>query len=120
MPSNEYELILAIVNKGTTDLVMSAAWKAGSTGGTITVARGTANPEMSKFYGIVIQPEKEVVFIVVPVTIKDVVMKTIYDEAGLSSKGQGIIISLPINDTVGLPPLKKEEKPEDKQLTETK
>lgn len=110
MQNNDYELVLAIVNKGTTDLVMSAAWKAGSTGGTISVARGTANPKMTQFYGISIQPEKEVVFIVVPTTIKDKVMKAIYDEAGLSSKGQGIIISLPINDAVGLPPIKNEEK----------
>ena len=114
MQNNEFELILVIVNKGTTDLVMSAAWKAGSTGGTITVARGTANPEMTKFYGINVQPEKEVVFIVVPVDIKDKVMKTIYDEAGLSSKGQGIIISLPIVDTVGLPSPKKKTEEENK------
>lgn len=105
----QFELILVIVNKGTTDLVMSAAWKAGSTGGTISVARGTANPEMTKFYGINIQPEKEVVFIVVPLSIKDKVMKQIYDDAGLSSKGQGIIISLPINDTVGLSKPKQKE-----------
>ncbi len=114
MQNNLYELVLVIVNKGTTDLVMSAAWKAGSTGGTISVARGTANPDMTKFYGINIQPEKEVVFIVVPKTIKDKVMKQIYDDAGLSTKGQGIIISLPINDAVGLPAI-KEEKKEEKQ-----
>ncbi len=114
MQNNEFELILVIVNKGTTDLVMSAAWKAGSMGGTITVARGTANPEMTKFYGINLQPEKEVVFIVVPLAIKDKVMKQIYDDAGLASKGQGIIISLPINDAVGLTSnVKKEEKKEE-------
>lgn len=116
MPNNDYELILSIVNKGMTDLVMSAAWKAGSTGGTITAARGTANPKMSEFYGISIQPEKEVVFIVVKKSIKDKVMKAIYDEAGLSSKGQGIIISLPINDAVGLPPIEKEEEIKETQV----
>lgn len=113
--SDNYELVLAIVNKGTTDLVMSAARKAGSTGGTISVARGTANPDMAKFYGIAIQPEKEVVFIVVPSKIKDQVMQKIYEEAGLDNKGQGIIISLPITDAVGLPPLNKEETTEKKE-----
>lgn len=99
---NDFELIMAIVNKGLTDLVMEAARKKGARGGTISVARGTGNSELAKYYGVVIQPEKEIVYIVVRKDIKDDVMKAIYDEAGLDSKGQGIIISLPISDTVGL------------------
>ena len=99
---NEFSLVLAIVNKGNTDLVMEAARKAGARGGTITVARGTGNQELAKEYGIVIQPEKEMVFIVVSNDIKDAVMKAIYDEAGISTKGMGIVVSLPISDTVGL------------------
>ncbi len=98
----DYSLILAIVNKGNTDLVMEAARKAGARGGTITVARGTGNQDLAKEYGIVIQPEKEMVFIVVPNDIKDKVMKAIYDDAGISTKGMGIVISLPISDTIGL------------------
>ncbi len=100
-------LILVVVNKGSTDLVMNAARKAGSKGGTITVARGTGNPEVAKFYGLAIQPEKELVFIVVDAKIKDDVMKHIYDEAGLDTQGQGIIISLPILDAVGFEPLEE-------------
>lgn len=103
----KYELIMAIVNKGLTDLVMEAARKKGARGGTISVARGTGNSEMAKYYGVVIQPEKEIVYIVVKKEIKDDVMKAIYDEAGLDSKGQGIIISLPISDTKGM---EREEK----------
>lgn len=110
METTSYELILAIVNKGTTDLVMTAANHAGATGGTVSVARGTGNPDLAKFYGVVIQPEKEMVFIVVDRKIKDQVMKQIYEEAGLSTKGRGIIISLPITATAGLAPVIKEEK----------
>lgn len=102
MENNQHELIMAIVNKGLTDLVMEAARKKGARGGTISVARGTGNPELAKYYGIVIQPEKEIVFIVVKKDIKDEVMKAIYDDAGISSKGNGIIISLPITKTAGL------------------
>ncbi len=105
----KYELILAIVNKGSTDLVMNAANAAGGRGGTISVARGTGNPELAKFYGIAIQPEKEIVFIVVDRTIKDAVMKKIYDDAGIGTQGQGIIVSLPITDAVGLTPIKESE-----------
>ena len=102
-----YELIMAIVNKGSTDLVMNAARKAGGKGGTITTARGTGNPEEAKFYGIAIQPDKEIVFIVVTADVKDKVMKQIYDEVGLSKQGQGIILSLPILDAVGMNPFKE-------------
>lgn len=105
----EYELILAIVNKGSTDLVMEAANHAGATGGTISVARGTGNPDLAKFYGIVIQPEKEMVFIVVNRQITDKVVQQIYQEAGLSTQGAGIVISLPITDAVGLTPISQME-----------
>ena len=105
----KYELILAIVNKGSTDLVMNAAREAGSKGGTITVARGTGNPELAKFYGIVIQPEKEVVFIVVEKEMKDAVMKKIYEDAGIGTQGQGIIISLPVIEALGLTPVEEEK-----------
>ena len=94
--NQKYELILAIVNKGSTDLVMNAA-------------RGTGNPELAKFYGLAIQPEKEIVFIVVDKTIKDAVMKKIYDDAGIATQGQGIIISLPITDAVGLIPIDEDK-----------
>lgn len=104
----KYELIMAIVNKGYTDLVMNAAYKEGSRGGTISVARGTGNPEMTKFYGINIQPEKEIVFIVVEREIKDNVMKRIYEDAGLATQGHGIVLSLPITDAIGLTPIEKE------------
>lgn len=99
---DQYELVIAIVNKGATDLVMEGARKQGATGGTILVARGTGNPDLAKMYGVVIQPEKEVVFIVVKKEIKDAVMKEIYDDAGLDKKSQGIILSLPISKAYGL------------------
>ena len=103
------ELVLAIVNKGNTDLVREAARKAGSRGGTITGARGTANPKLVEAYGISIQPEKEIAFIVVDSEIKDKVRKQIYEDAGLSTKGRGIVLSLPIIDSVGLLPSEEEK-----------
>jgi nitrogen regulatory protein PII len=103
--AEKFELIIVIVNKGSTDLVMDAARKSGSHGGTITVARGTGNPDLAKFYGLAIQPEKEMVFIVVNRDIKDQVLKNIYDEAGINTQGQGIAFSLPVSDVVGMEPL---------------
>ena len=49
--------------------------------------------------------------IVVPKAIKDAVLKEIYTEAGLDTRGQGIAFTMPVDDVVGisLPEEKKEE-----------
>ena len=102
MSDTKYELILCIVNTGFSDTVMDAAKEVGARGGTVIHARGTANKEAEQFYHITIQPDKEVVMILVPATIKDDVLHAIYRMAGLKSEGQGIAFSLAVDDAVGL------------------
>ena len=102
MDDIRYEMILCIVNAGFSGDVMEAARSAGTRGGTIIEARGTANREAEKFFGISIQPEKDVVFMVVPASIKDDVLRAIYEKTGLESEGQGIAFSVPVSKAVGL------------------
>ena len=99
----QYEMIVCIVNTGFSDAVMSAARECGARGGTVLHARGTANPEAEHFFKITIQPEKEVVMILVPSDIKDAVLHAIYKQVGLNTPGQGIAFTLPVDDAVGLP-----------------
>ena len=99
---NKGELIVAIINKGYSDLVMDAAKKAGAKGGTIFNAYGTGNKEIEQYFGVPIHPEKEMVFIIVDKKIKDDVLLNIYKDAGLETKGQGIVFSLPVEDMMGL------------------
>ena len=96
---NKYELIVCIVNAGFSQNVAEAATKAGARGGSVSKGRGTANPEAEEFFNISIQPNKEVVFILVTADIKDAVMRSIYKESGLSTNGQGIAFSLPVSRT---------------------
>lgn len=107
-----YNLVVAIVNKGYTDLVMEAARNKGARGGTTFVARGTGNKELGSFFGIAIEPEKEIVFIIVDNQIKDDVMLEIYKVAGLETKGMGICFSMNVDDCVGLTPFENEENKE--------
>ena len=102
MNKRKYEMIFCIVNAGFSQNVMEAARKAGAKGGTILRARGTANPEAEEFYQISIQPDKEVLWLIVPKEIKDDVMHKIYQDAGLASKSKGIAFSLPVSNAVGL------------------
>lgn len=98
----EHEVIFCIVNAGFADAVMDAAKEYGARGGTVIHARGTANSLAEKKFQIPVQPEKEVVMILVPSAIKDDVLHGLYRAVGLKTPGQGIAFSLPVDATVGL------------------
>lgn len=97
-----YELVCCIVNGGYSDSVMDTARKMGAGGGTVIHGRGTANSEVEKMFNITIQPDKEIVLIIIKSEIKDDVLHALYKEVGLDSPGQGIAFSLPVDDVVGL------------------
>ena len=98
----KYEVILCVINAGFSELVMDAAKEVGARGGTVIHARGTANKEAEQLFHITIQPDKEIVLILVQEDIKDKVLHAIYQQAGLKSAGQGIAFSLPVDEVVGL------------------
>ena len=98
MEENKFELVVCIVNAGFSQNVMEAARAAGARGGTILRARGSANPESEEFFNITIQPDKEMVMILVPVGIKDEVLKTVYKEAGRCPGHRLLPAGLPDHD----------------------
>ena len=99
MDEKKYEMVVCIVNAGFSQNVVEAARAAGARGGTVIRARGTANPEAEEFFNIHIQPEKEMVMMLVPKAIKDEVIRTVYKEAGLGAEAQGIAFSMPVSHT---------------------
>ena len=119
MEENKYELVLCVVNAGFSQNVMQAARAAGAQGGTILRARGSANPEAEEFFNISIQPDKEMLMIVVPKDIKDDVFRSIYQDAGLGKDAQGIVFSLPVNRSTSLKD-KAPEKDKDKSKEKEK
>ena len=102
MMDKKYEVIFCIVNAGFSEVAMSAAKKAGARGGTVLHGRGTGSRKAEELFNITIQPEKELVMILVPADIKDKVMNTLYEEAGLASACHGIAFSLPVERAIGL------------------
>ena len=98
----KYQLVFCVINAGFSEAVMAAARKAGARGGTILKGRGTASREAEQVFNIKIQPEKEIVMILVSSEIKDKVLRTIYDSVGLTEEGQGILFSLPVERALGL------------------
>ncbi len=99
MSEHNHELIVCIVNAGFSQNMMEAARAAGAKGGTIIRARGSANPEAEEFFNIAVQPDKEILLILVPKAIKDVVLQTLYKEGGLTTDAKGIAFSVPVTRT---------------------
>ena len=98
----DHEVIFCLVNNGFSEEVMDAARDAGARGGTVIHARGTANKEAEKFFNISIQPEKELVMILVPTEIRDKVLHALYHDVGLKEPAQGIAFSMPVDAVVGV------------------
>lgn len=100
----KYEVVFCIVNSGFSEVVMDSAREAGATGGTVLHASGTANAQAEKLFGITVQPEKDIVMILVDSVIKDQVLHNLYRDVGLKTAGQGIAFTMPVSDVVGITP----------------
>ena len=97
---SSHELIIAVYERGYTDMVMDAAREAGAGGGTTINAKGTA-AGAQKLFGLSLAQEKEMVFIVAHNSIKKDIMKAIMQKAGMDSKAHALVFSLPVTDTAG-------------------
>ena len=99
-----HEVVFCIVNSGYAEAVMDSAREAGATGGTVLHASGTANPQAERFFGLTIEPSKDMVMILIDSKIKEKVLHNLYRDVGLKTACQGIAFTLPVSDVVGLAP----------------
>ncbi|MGL9729801.1 transposase [Enterococcus sp. DIV0756] len=97
-----HSLLMVTINQGFSEEVMAAATQAGAAGGTVVHARRLDSQETMKKWGISIQPEKEMVYILVEKEKKKTIMKAIGEQCGLLSEAQGILISIPVDGVIGL------------------
>ena len=93
---------MCIVNNGLADEAMDAARAVGARGGTVMSARGTANIEAEKAFQIQIQPEKEMIMILVSEDIKEDVMHALYRSVGTHTPAHGIAFAMPVDGVVGI------------------
>ncbi len=100
--NNKYELIITIVDRGGFEAVKEASKAAGARGGTLLHGLGLGGEEAAKFLGISIQPEKDVVLIVVSKEDREKVMQNILEAAGILTENRGICFSLPVDSALGL------------------
>lgn len=100
--NTDYELIFVVANEGYSDLIMEAARQGGAGGGTVIKAKGTGAEYTKKFFGFSIAEEKEIHLLVTEAGSRDSIMKSIMADAGLDSKAQSIVFSLPVSNVIGL------------------
>ena len=97
-----YELVIAVVNQGYSEKVIDVAHLSGARGGTIVHARRSGMGDAGKFFGILVQEEKEIVAILTAKNGKKDLMQAISKACGIKSDARGIIFSLPVESCAGL------------------
>lgn len=98
----KFDLIVTIVNKGTSKIVVKASKEAGAEGGTIIYGRGTGIRENKTLLGISIEPEKEVILTIVPQNITENVLSAMIEAGKLNKPGAGIIFVLDLKKVAGI------------------
>jgi len=115
---SQYQLVIAIINRGFVDEVMDAARAANAQGGTVIHALGTGSKHVKQFFGISVAPERDMIFIVTTAATKDAIMKAIVAAMGNINKSHAIVFSLPITDIVGLRMALDDDSDEDENSAE--
>ena len=99
---SEYSIIWVSVKTGYSDEVVEAARTAGAKGGTVMKGLRRNSEQVIQHFGIPLQDEQEIVIIVVPRTRKKQVMSAICEACGLKTEAHGIILSLPVDEVLGI------------------
>lgn len=97
-----FKKITVIVNRGMADDVMDVARESGARGGTILHGKGTGTKNAAKLFGMEVEPEKELVLIIVPTEIEEKVVKNLYDNLEMQNSGNGILFVEDITDVRGI------------------
>lgn len=97
-----FKKLTVIVDRGMSDDVMDIARKVGVRGGTILHGRGAGAEIATNLFGVEIEPEKELVIILMPNDLVDKVVHALSQELHLDEPGKGILFVEPIINTRGL------------------
>lgn len=99
---SEYQLIATIVDRDSGDEVVKAAREEGAGGATILHGRGLGSEKASKIFNIQIEPEKEIVIMIVESQKVHEIVQQINEAMNIDRPGKGIIFTLDVNNATGL------------------
>ena len=96
------QMIMAIVQRGKADKPIKAALKAGAQSAVAFFGRGLGIRERLGLLGLAVQPEKEIVMIVVPSSLTDLVVRAMVRAGNLDQPGVGFLFVMPVEEVAGL------------------
>lgn len=114
---NCQKLILTIVNRNMTSRVIKASKRKHAEGATVIHGEGTGIEPCGTFWGIPLEPEKDIIFTVVSDEHAEQVLDIISKSVKMSKPGNGVALILDITRFTGAVHLhKKKKKPTDLPL----
>lgn len=99
---SNFEALFAIVDRGSGDDVVDIAQKAGAKGATIVHGRGTGATVLGEVFDMVIEPEKDIVLMLIDKNNIDSIMEDLTKEMEISMPNRGILFTMAVNRTIGL------------------
>ncbi len=100
--SKDFDLIIIIVKKGFSEKVVKVAQSVGAKGSTVINGRGSSIHETTRILGVPIEPEKEIILIVVEDKDTNIILNEIIDKVGLNEPGVGIGFVLDVERVIGI------------------
>jgi nitrogen regulatory protein P-II 1 len=100
--TDRFQLIVTIVAQGHASRIVEAAKAAGARGGTILRGRGSGVHESSRFFGVPIEPEKELILVLVERKITNTIVDAITQAGRLKEPGKGIAFVLDVPRVEGV------------------
>ena len=95
-------LLVSIVAKGWGEKIISAAKSHGASSVTTLMGRGIGSGDAPKILGLELEPEQEVVLVLLERSIADIVMNEINDSLGLDQGDNGVAFLVPIEHLMGI------------------
>lgn len=108
-----YSVIWVSVARGFSSDVVEAARTAGAPGGTILRGSRNCDESITDYLGIPLQSEQEFVMLLVEKEKKAAIMSAIAKACGLATEAHGTILSLPVDEVMGLTTASTEDEEEE-------
>lgn len=106
MPNNKkIQLVVVIVERDMSGEVIDAAKAGGAEGATVLYGRGSGIHENEKFFGITIEPEKEIVLVLIDAEIRNRVLCSIKERIDIDRPGNGVAFVIDVSKVIGIPHL---------------
>lgn len=98
----DFKLLVIIIDKSITRKVIRACKKAGAEGDTVIRGRGTGIHDPKSILGVKVEPEKGIIFCIVPDKLADNVITAATKAAKLDKPGTGVAFMLNSNTICGV------------------